>query len=151
MSSKGSLLFGWIAVLVSLSGCANGGDASGDPATYIATWTYSHDETTSNCADVETGLFWRAGQLIVSAATTGQGLVASDRDGCTATFSIDGSTASLAPSGQSCTTPAGDTLQLEAWSLYLYDQNTLWPKRTVTRTDSTGAACQVTVVAYATD
>jgi hypothetical protein len=132
--------------------CASGGDSSGNPATYISTWTYFDALTTSTCpaGDVVTGHSTWGGQLIVTANPAG-GLLVTDHDGCMGSFSIDGSTASASPSGQSCTDSTGQMLQIDSWSLYVYNSDTLWPRRTVTRTGSNGAPCQVSIVATAGD
>jgi hypothetical protein len=131
-------------------GCADGGDPSGDPAAYLGSWSYSHDWTTSDCpaGQISTGFFWRGGPLVVSTADGGQ-LQVLDRDGCSATFQIQGSTARLWPQGQSCTLSTGESLQIDAWTLYLYSPATLWPARTITKSEPDGQACQASMTAVA--
>ncbi len=139
----------WVLSGFVLTACEKDGDPSGDPTTYLASWVYDHDRTTSNCpaSDVMTGNFVRGGVLAVSENSSG-GLLATDRDGCTASFHIDGSTATAA-SGQSCTTQNGETVMIDSWTLFLYSANILWPERTVSRTGSDGASCNVTIAALA--
>lgn len=135
-----------LLLVLSVSGCHPGGDDSGDPAGYVGAWSYGDATTTSTCpaSDVTTGLSYPGGTLDIT--QSGSGLTAVDRDGCSATFTISGSTAT-AQSGQSCTTSNGDTVAITSWTIFVYDPQTLWNERTTSRTSSAGSSCTVSVVA----
>ena len=134
------------SMLLAVSACNPGGDDSGDPSGYVGTWTYSDESTQTTCptGDVTTGLSYPGGTLVV--AQSAGGLAATDRDGCSATFAINGSTAT-AQGGQSCTTADGDTATIASWTIFVYGAQELWNYRTIDRTSSVGSACSVSIVA----
>jgi hypothetical protein len=126
--------------------CHPGGDDSGDPAGYVGTWTYNDAVTNSTCpaTDVITGLAFPGGALVIT--ESGGGLNAVDRDGSSAMFTIDGSTAT-AQSGQTCQTSNGEIFNIVSWTIFVYDAQILWNERTISRTSSAGSSCSVSVTA----
>lgn len=143
-SGLSSVLF--FLFLSVLPACHPGGDDSGNPAVYVGAWTYADDTISSNCpaGDVTTGTTYPGGTLTV--AQSGNGLQVTDRDGCNAMFTIDGSTAT-AVAGQMCTTDNGETVNITSWTIFVYDAQILWNQRTISRTSSAGTACNVSVSA----
>ncbi len=133
-------------LLPAVAACHPGGDDGGNPAGYVGTWTYSDDDITSTCpaGEVTRGLLFPGGTLVI--AQSGTGLSSVDRDGCSATFTIAGSTAT-AQSGQSCTTSNGETVAITSWTIFVYDTQTLWNERTISRTSSAGSPCSVSSTA----
>jgi hypothetical protein len=134
------------ATMVAVPACNPGGDDSGNPAVYVGSWAYEDESTQSTCpaGDVTTGLSYPGGSLVVAVAASG--LTATDRDGCNATFTIDGSTAT-AQSGQTCTTANAETLTIDSWTIFVYDAQHLWNERRIGRTSSAGSTCSVSTVA----
>jgi hypothetical protein len=145
-SKMGLRVFFLFSMVLAVPACNPGGDDSGNPSGYVGTWTYIDEGTQSTCpaGDVTTGISYPEGTLVV--AQSASGLTATDRDACSATFAINGSTAT-AQSGQSCTTANGETVTIDAWTIFVYDAHNLWNERTISRTPSVGSTCTVSVTA----